>query len=119
MCCSTPSPGPWPSPPTCARLWTPSPPAGRVCPGPGRGARRAADGRAVQRPGRAHRRNLRSELAGLWQQQPDFPTKAMLLVTHNIDEAVLLADRVLVLSANPGRIRTELQVDLPRPRDRH
>lgn len=60
--------------------------------------------------------NLRSELAGLWRQ-PDFPTKAMLLVTHNIDEAVLLADRILVLSANPGRIRAELPVGLPRPRN--
>jgi NitT/TauT family transport system ATP-binding protein len=60
--------------------------------------------------------NLRSELAGLWQQ-PDFPTKAMLLVTHNIDEAVLLADRILVLSANPGRIRAEYPVSLPRPRN--
>jgi NitT/TauT family transport system ATP-binding protein len=60
--------------------------------------------------------NLRSELAGLWQQ-PDFPTRAMLLVTHNIDEAVLLADRILVLSANPGRIRAEYPVSLPRPRN--
>src|SRR6266571_1239422 len=59
--------------------------------------------------------NLRGELAGLWQQ-PDFPTRAMLLVTHNIDEAVLLADRILVLSANPGRIRAEYPVPLPRPR---
>jgi NitT/TauT family transport system ATP-binding protein len=61
--------------------------------------------------------NLRTELTGLWSGHR-FPTKAVLIVTHNIEEAVLLADRVLVLSSNPGRIRAELAVDLPRPRDR-
>jgi NitT/TauT family transport system ATP-binding protein len=61
--------------------------------------------------------NLRTELLTLWQRD-DFPTAAMLIVTHNIEEAVLLADRVLVLSSNPGRIRAELAVDLTRPRDR-
>jgi NitT/TauT family transport system ATP-binding protein len=61
--------------------------------------------------------NLRTELLTLWAR-PDFPTRAMLIVTHNIEEAVLLADRVLVLSSNPGRIRAELTVALPRPRDR-
>jgi NitT/TauT family transport system ATP-binding protein len=61
--------------------------------------------------------NLRTELLGLWDRD-DFPTQAMLIVTHNIEEAVLLADRVLVLSSNPGRIRAELHVDLDRPRDR-
>jgi NitT/TauT family transport system ATP-binding protein len=61
--------------------------------------------------------NLRTELLSLWRRA-DFPTRAMLIVTHNIEEAVLLADRVLVLSSNPGRIRTELPVALARPRDR-
>lgn len=61
--------------------------------------------------------NLRTELLTLWARD-DFPTRAMLIVTHNIEEAVLLADRVLVLSSNPGRIRAELSIDLPRPRDR-
>jgi NitT/TauT family transport system ATP-binding protein len=61
--------------------------------------------------------NLRGELLRLWDTH-DFPTKAMLIVTHNIEEAVLLADRLFVLSANPGRIRTEMRVALPRPRDR-
>jgi NitT/TauT family transport system ATP-binding protein len=61
--------------------------------------------------------NLRSELLTLWAR-PDFPTRAMLIVTHNIEEAVLLADRILVLSSNPGRIRAELSCVLPRPRDR-
>jgi NitT/TauT family transport system ATP-binding protein len=62
--------------------------------------------------------NLRSELLRLWDA-PDFPTHAMLIVTHNIEEAVILADRIFVLGTNPGRIRTEIDCVLPRPRDRH
>jgi NitT/TauT family transport system ATP-binding protein len=62
--------------------------------------------------------NLRGELIRLWEGH-DFPVKAVLIVTHNIEEAVQLADRILVLSSNPGRIRAELPVSLPRPRDRH
>ena len=62
--------------------------------------------------------NLRGELTRLWEGH-DFPVKAVLIVTHNIEEAVQLADRILVLSSNPGRIRAELEVGLPRPRDRH
>jgi NitT/TauT family transport system ATP-binding protein len=61
--------------------------------------------------------NLRGELTRLWENR-EFPTKAVLIVTHNIEEAVQLADRILVLSSNPGRIRAELLVRLPRPRDR-
>lgn len=62
--------------------------------------------------------NLRNELVKLWEGN-GAPVKSILIVTHNIEEAVLLADRVLVLSSNPGRIQAELTVDLPRPRDRH
>jgi NitT/TauT family transport system ATP-binding protein len=62
--------------------------------------------------------NLRSELTRLWEGH-DFPVKSVLIVTHNIEEAVQLADRILVLSSNPGRIRAELAVPMPRPRDRH
>src|SRR5712692_4488352 len=51
--------------------------------------------------------NLRKELLGLWRSQ-SMPTQAILMVTHNIDEAVSMADRILVLEANPGRIRVEL-----------
>ncbi|MGB6582641.1 MAG: nitrate/sulfonate/bicarbonate ABC transporter ATP-binding protein [Streptosporangiaceae bacterium] len=61
--------------------------------------------------------NLRGELTRLWEGK-EFPVKAVLIVTHNIEEAVQLADRILVLSSNPGRIRAELPVPLPRPRDR-
>ena len=62
--------------------------------------------------------NLRGELVKLWEGR-GAPVKSILIVTHNIEEAVLLADRVLVLSSNPGRIRAELAIELPRPRDRH
>jgi NitT/TauT family transport system ATP-binding protein len=62
--------------------------------------------------------NLRGELIRLWEGR-EFPTKAVLIVTHNIEEAVQLADRILVLSSNPGRIRAELANTVPRPRDRH
>ena len=51
--------------------------------------------------------NLRTELMALWAGE-NFPTQAICLVTHNIEEAVLLADRVIVLGANPGHIRAEL-----------
>jgi NitT/TauT family transport system ATP-binding protein len=60
--------------------------------------------------------NLRNELLDLWEDQK-MPTRTIFIVTHNIDEAVLLADRVVVLGKNPARIRTDFRVDLPRPRD--
>ncbi|MDQ1131086.1 nitrate/sulfonate/bicarbonate ABC transporter ATP-binding protein [Microbacterium sp. SORGH_AS_0888] len=61
--------------------------------------------------------NLRNELVSLWAQ-PDFPTRCICIVTHNIEEAVLLADRVVVLGSSPGHIKAEVPVLLPRPRDR-
>ena len=61
--------------------------------------------------------NLRSELLELWTRKT-MPTRAVFLVTHNIEEAVLLADRIIVLGRNPGRIRTDFRVPLPQPRDR-
>jgi NitT/TauT family transport system ATP-binding protein len=61
--------------------------------------------------------NLRGELLELWEGQR-FPTKTMVMVTHNIEEAVLLADRILVLGTNPGRIRADMPNPLPRPRRR-
>jgi len=62
--------------------------------------------------------NLRQELLELWQDHK-MPTRAVFLVTHNIEEAVLLADRIVVLGKNPGRIRTDFRISMPRPRDRH
>jgi len=62
--------------------------------------------------------NLRTELLRLWSAR-DFPTRAMLIVTHNIEEAVTLADRIFVLGTNPGRIRKEFSVPFPHPRDRN
>jgi NitT/TauT family transport system ATP-binding protein len=61
--------------------------------------------------------NLRSELLELWTRKT-MPTKAVFLVTHNIEEAVLLADRIIVLGRNPGRIRTDFRVSLAQPRER-
>jgi NitT/TauT family transport system ATP-binding protein len=61
--------------------------------------------------------NLRSELLELWQKKT-MPTQAIFLVTHNIEEAVLLADRIIVLGRNPGVVRTDFKVILPHPRDR-
>ena len=60
---------------------------------------------------------LRTDLLDLWQDGR-MPIKGILMVTHNIEEAVLMADRILVLSSNPGRIASEIPVTLPHPRDR-
>jgi len=61
--------------------------------------------------------NLRGELLELWQNHK-MPTRAVFVVTHNIEEAVLLADRIIVLGKNPATIRTDFKVALERPRDR-
>jgi NitT/TauT family transport system ATP-binding protein len=61
--------------------------------------------------------NLRRELIELWTQKKS-STRSIFLVTHNIEEAVLLADRIVVLGANPATIRADFLVPLPQPRDR-
>ncbi len=61
--------------------------------------------------------NLRFELLDLWLEKR-IPTQSILIVTHGIEEAVILADRIIVLGRNPGRIRAELRVNLPHYRDR-
>ncbi len=61
--------------------------------------------------------NLRSELLELWAKKT-IPTKSIFIVTHNIEEAVLLADRIIVLGRNPGHVRTDFRVDIAQPRDR-
>ena len=61
--------------------------------------------------------SLRDEILQLWAD-PDLPPEAVLMVTHSIEEAVYLADRVIVMSHRPGRIVADLNIDLPRPRNR-
>ncbi len=61
--------------------------------------------------------NLRFELLDLWLERR-IPTKSILIVTHGIEEAVILADRIIVLGRNPGRIRANLPVTLSHYRDR-
>jgi NitT/TauT family transport system ATP-binding protein len=61
--------------------------------------------------------NLRSELLELWLGKK-MPISTIFIVTHNIEEAVLLADRVIVLGRNPGRIRADFQITLPHYRER-
>lgn len=60
------------------------------------------------------RAELQAWLAGIWEEE----RQSVLLVTHDVEEAAYLADRVVVLTARPGRIAFELTVSLPRPRTR-
>jgi NitT/TauT family transport system ATP-binding protein len=60
---------------------------------------------------------LRTDLIDLWSEGK-LPVKSILIVTHNIEEAVLMCDRILVFSSNPGRVASELQVPFPHPRER-
>ncbi|MGJ5175495.1 AAA-associated domain-containing protein [Bradyrhizobium oligotrophicum] len=60
---------------------------------------------------------LRTDLIDLWTDGR-LPIKSVLMVTHNIEEAVLMCDRVLVFSSNPGRVAAEFKIDLPHPRNR-
>ena len=62
---------------------------------------------------------LRGELLELWLEKK-IPTRAIFIVTHNIEEAVILADRIIVLGRNPAHIHAEFNVDirpLPRPQE--
>jgi NitT/TauT family transport system ATP-binding protein len=60
---------------------------------------------------------LRTDLIDLWMEHR-LPVKSILIVTHNIEEAVLLCDRVLVFASNPGRVAQEIRVPFPHPRNR-
>ena len=62
--------------------------------------------------------NLRQEVLKLWSSEQR-SIKSVLMVTHNIEEAVEMADRVVVLGSHPGHLIANVRVDLPRPRDRH
>jgi len=60
------------------------------------------------------RHRLQEELLSIWEHEE----KTIIFVTHNIDEAIFLSDRILVMTDRPGRISEEIKVDLKRPRDR-
>jgi NitT/TauT family transport system ATP-binding protein len=59
------------------------------------------------------RLKMRADLVRIWQEE----RKTILFVTHDIEEAVQLADRVMVMSRRPATIQTVVEIDLPRPRD--
>lgn len=58
--------------------------------------------------------NMQNEVLRIWEHEK----RTMVLVTHDIDEAIFLSDRIVILSARPGQIKEIISVDLPRPRDR-
>ena len=62
--------------------------------------------------------NLREEILRLWSSGK-LSLKSILMVTHNIEEAIYMADRVIVLSTHPGRIIGDVHIELKRPRDRN
>ncbi len=60
--------------------------------------------------------NLKSDLIDIWMDNK-IPLKSIIIVTHNIEEAVMLADRVIILSSSPGTIVSQINIDLARPRN--
>lgn len=61
--------------------------------------------------------NLRTDLLDLWEAR-QIPLRGILLVSHNIEEAVLMADRIVIFASNPGRVAAEIPIRLPQPRNR-
>ncbi|PVZ20509.1 MULTISPECIES: nitrate/sulfonate/bicarbonate ABC transporter ATP-binding protein [unclassified Pseudomonas] len=59
---------------------------------------------------------LRDDMLELWDEQR-IDTRSILVVSHNIEETVMMADRIVILSSDPGRVRAQLRIDLPRPRN--
>jgi len=63
----------------------------------------------------AQTRNImQSELLRIWEEEK----KTVVFVTHNVDEAIYLADHIVIMSARPGRVKDVLEITLPRPRNR-
>lgn len=58
--------------------------------------------------------NMQEETLRIWERE----RTTMLLVTHDIDEAIYLSDRIIVLSSKPGTVKADIPVELPRPRER-
>jgi len=63
-------------------------------------------------------KTLRSLVLNIWRD-PTLPTNTFLMVSHNVEEAVFMADRVVVMSPRPGKIVGEVKIDIPRPRVRY
>jgi NitT/TauT family transport system ATP-binding protein len=63
--------------------------------------------------------SVQAEFLGIWENAPADARKTVIFVTHDLQEAVLLADRVVVMLPSPGRIASDVMVDLPRPRAEH
>jgi NitT/TauT family transport system ATP-binding protein len=63
-------------------------------------------------------KTLRELVLDIWRD-PTLPTNTFIMVSHNVEEAVFMADRVVVMSPRPGKVIGEIAVDLPRPRSEY
>jgi NitT/TauT family transport system ATP-binding protein len=63
-------------------------------------------------------KTLRELVLEIWRD-PNLPTNTFVMVSHNVEEAVYMADRVLVMSSRPGKVVGEVKVNLPRPRTQY
>ena len=63
-------------------------------------------------------KTLRELVLNIWRN-PALPTNTFLMVSHNVEEAVFMADRVIVMSPRPGKVVGEVKIDIPRPREKH
>jgi NitT/TauT family transport system ATP-binding protein len=63
-------------------------------------------------------KTLRDLVLNIWRN-PALPTNTFIMVSHNVEEAVYMADRVIVMSPRPGKVIGEVKVDIPRPREKH
>jgi NitT/TauT family transport system ATP-binding protein len=63
-------------------------------------------------------KTLRDLALSIWRKK-DEPPDSILMVSHNVEEAVYIADRVIVMSGRPGHVVGEVKIDIPRPRSEH
>ena len=63
-------------------------------------------------------KTLRELVLDIWRN-PALPTNTFIMVSHNVEEAVFMADRVIVMSPRPGKVIGEVKIEIPRPREEH